>query len=137
MKQVIQTASPIRRGGHQRRRPQAFLLGSLVAALVFSFLPVGGEVQASGLLIARGGFGGRLLIKEQVVRVTINNGIAVTEVNQIFVNTENRIVEALYTFPVPAHASVSNFSMIINGKEMIGEVVEKRRAKQIYESYSR
>ena len=137
MKQIIQTASPVRRGGHQRRRPKAFLLGSLVAALVFSFLPVGGEVQASGLLIAKGGFGGRLLIKEQVVRVTINNGIAVTEVNQIFVNTENRIVEALYTFPVPAHASVSNFSMIINGKEMIGEVVEKRRAKQIYESYKK
>ena len=90
---------------------------------------------AAGLLIADGGFGGVLEIKEQDVHVTINNGVAVTEVDQVFVNTENRVVEALYTFPVPKAASVSNFSMWIDGKEMIGEVVEKQRARQIYESY--
>jgi Ca-activated chloride channel family protein len=90
---------------------------------------------AAGLLIADGGFGGVLDIKEQDVKVTINNGVAVTEVDQIFLNKENRIVEALYTFPVPRGASVANFSMWINGKEMIGEVVEKERARQIYESY--
>ena len=93
------------------------------------------QSEASGLLIADGGLGGVLEIKEHDVSVVINNGIAVTEVRQIFHNTEQRIVEALYTFPVPAGASVSNFSMIINGKEMIGEVVEKKRARQIYESY--
>jgi Ca-activated chloride channel family protein len=90
---------------------------------------------ASGLLIADGGLGGVLEIKDHDVRVTINNGVAVTEVEQVFVNTENRIVEALYTFPVPKGASVSNFSMWIGGKEMIGEVVEKERARQIYNSY--
>lgn len=93
------------------------------------------QTQASGLLIADGGLGGVLEIKEQDVSVVINNGIAVTEIRQVFLNTEKRIVEALYTFPVPNGASVSNFSMIINGKEMIGEVVEKKRARQIYESY--
>lgn len=91
--------------------------------------------RAGGLLIADGGFGGVLEIKEQDVSVVINNGIAVTEIKQVFLNTENRIVEALYTFPVPNGASVSNFSMIINGQEMVGEVVEKKRARQIYESY--
>ena len=55
----------------------------------------------------------------------------------MFVNQENRIVEALYTFPVPKNASVANFSMWINGKEMIGEVVEKERARKIYQSYKR
>lgn len=119
-----------------RGKPWALGLGTLAIALGLSLFSAT-AANASGLLIAKGGFGGRLLIKEQIVRVTINNGIAVTEVNQVFVNTENRIVEALYTFPVPAHASVSNFSMIINGKEMIGEVVEKKRARQIYESYKK
>ena len=93
------------------------------------------SAHAGGLLIAEGGLGGVLEIKQQDVSVVINNGIAVTEIKQIFLNTENRIVEALYTFPVPNGASVSNFSMIINGQEMVGEVVEKRRARQIYESY--
>ncbi len=93
------------------------------------------SANAAGLLIADGGFGGQLEIEQHDVKVTINNGIAVTEVNQVFVNTEDRIVEALYTFPVPKGASVANFSMWIGGKEMIGEVVEKERARQIYESY--
>lgn len=91
--------------------------------------------RAAGMLIAEGGFGGVLEIEEHTVQVTINNGIAVTEVNQVFRNTEDRQVEALYLFPVPKGASVANFSMWINGKEMIGEVVEKKRARQIYESY--
>ena len=91
----------------------------------------------SGLLIADGGLGGVLEIEEHEVQVTINNGIAVTEVTQVFRNMEDRQVEALFTFPVPRNASVSNFSMWINGKEMIGEVLEKKRARQIYDSYKR
>jgi Ca-activated chloride channel homolog len=90
---------------------------------------------AAGLLVADGGFGGTLELKEHDIDVTINNGIAVTRVTQIFQNTEQRQVEALYTFPVPKGASVANFSMWINGKEMIGEVLEKKRAREIYESY--
>lgn len=93
--------------------------------------------NAAGLLIADGGFGGVLEIREQEVRVTINNGVAVTQVEQVFRNTEDRTLEALYTFPVPRGASVANFSMWINGTEMVGEVVEKERARQIYESYKR
>jgi Ca-activated chloride channel family protein len=93
--------------------------------------------EASGLLVAEGGFGGTLEIKEQRVRVVINNGIAVTEVDQTFLNRENRVVEALYTFPVPRGASVSDFTMWIGGKPMVGEVVEKQRAREIYESYRR
>lgn len=96
-----------------------------------------GHATAAGLLVADGGFGGELDIEQQDVRVTINNSIAVTQIDQTFVNKENRQVEALYTFPVPREASVSNFSMWIGGKEMIGEVVEKERAREIYESYKR
>ena len=105
------------------------------AALAALAVGTAQTAQAAGLLVAEGGFGGALQIKEHDARVTINNGVAVTEVDQVFVNTESRVVEALYTFPVPQGASVANFSMWINGKEMVGEVVEKQRARQIYESY--
>lgn len=91
--------------------------------------------SAAGLLIADGGLGGLLEIKEHDVAVTINDGIAVTKVTEVFHNTESRQVEALYTFPVPKGASVANFSMWINGKEMVGEVLEKKKAREIYESY--
>jgi Ca-activated chloride channel family protein len=93
------------------------------------------SAQAAGLLIADGGLGGVLAIEEHTVRVTVNSGIAVTEVTQLFRNTENRQVEALYSFPVPRGATVANFSMWINDKEMVGEVMEKNQARQIYNSY--
>ena len=110
-------------------------IAAVAAATLVALMALASPVFAAGLLIADGGFGGVLEIKEQDVHVTINNGVAVTEVEQVFVNTEDRIVEALYTFPVPKGASVANFSMWINGKEMIGEVVEKQRAREIYDSY--
>lgn len=106
-----------------------------LAALILLALAPAPTARAAGLLIADGGLGGVLEIKEQAVSVSINNGVAVTEVTQIFHNTENRQVEALYTFPVPKEASVSNFSMWIGGKEMIGEVLEKKKAREIYNSY--
>ena len=106
-----------------------FLIVGLMLGLVTT------AARGAGLLIADNGFGGVLEIKEHSVHVTLNNGVAVTEVTQVFLNTEDRQVEALYTFPVPRGASVSNFSMWINGKEMIGEVLEKKRAREIYESY--
>jgi cell division septation protein DedD len=114
-----------------RRAPILFVS---ICVLMFLF-PSG--ARAAGLLIAEGGTGGVLQVKEHNVHVTINNGIAVTEVTQVFKNTENRQLEALYTFPVPKGASVSNFSMWIDGKEMVGEVVEKARARDIYNSYKR
>ena len=110
-------------------RAGVFLLGLAAAAGITA------EARASGLLIADGGLGGVLRIERHEVSVVINNGIAVTQVHQVFRNTEQRVVEALYTFPVPAGASVSNFRMLIGGKEMTGEVVEKRRAREIYNSY--
>jgi len=114
------------------------LRGVLAAGLAcLTALMMSGRANASGLLIADGGFGGVLEIKEHDVKVTIDNAIAVTRVKQVFHNTEKRQVEALYTFPVPKGASVANFSMWINGKEMVGEVIEKKRAREIYNSYKR
>ena len=109
-------------------------LRMLFAGLLTSLLGLQ-SAHAAGLMVSDGGFGGLLAIDEHSVRVTVNNGIATTEVTQVFRNTENRQVEALYTFPVPRGATVSNFSMWINGKEMVGEVVEKQRAREIYNSY--
>ena len=118
-----------------RRAPLPRLLTATLALLaVFAASPQP-QARAAGLLVADGGFGGELQIKEHDVKVTINNGIAVTTVTQVFQNMEDRQVEALYTFPVPKGASVANFSMWINGREMVGEVVEKKRAREIYESY--
>ena len=110
------------------------ILGFFTLFIILTFTTVS-KPRAAGLLIAEGGFGGVLEIIEHDVSISINNGVAVTEITQVFRNTENRQVEALYTFPVPKGASVSNFSMWINGQEMVGEVLEKEKAREIYNSY--
>ncbi|HAT09314.1 MAG TPA: hypothetical protein DCS97_01670 [Planctomycetes bacterium] len=94
-----------------------------------------GNAQAAASIIADGGLGGMLDIVDHRVEVTVDHSIATTRVTQVFRNREDRTIEALWTFPVPKAASVSNFSMWIGGVEMVGEVVEKQRARQIYESY--
>jgi Ca-activated chloride channel family protein len=114
----------------QRQLAQSSFIALLLLTLGFTV-----PVRGAGLLIADGGQGGVLDIKEHDVKVTINNGIAVTTVTQVFENTEDRQVEALYTFPVPKGASIAGFSMWINGKEMTGEVLEKQKAREIYNSY--
>jgi Ca-activated chloride channel family protein len=118
-----------------RLMSRCVLLPLMSICAILSFSPSG--AKAAGLLIADGGTGGLLQLKDHDVHVTVNNGVAVTQVTQVFKNTENRQVEALYTFPVPKGASVANFSMWINGKEMVGEVVEKTRARDIYNTYKR
>ena len=122
----------LRKEGTTMKRQIRLCLGAM---LLLACAPCTPGAHAAGLLIAEGGFGGVLEIEEHTVQVTINNGIAVTEVTQVFRNTEDRQVEALYTFPVPKGASVANFSMWINGREMVGEVIEKERAREIYNSY--
>lgn len=91
--------------------------------------------RGAGMLVADGGLGGQMEIVSHQVTVTIDNGIAATEVEQTFRNAEDRVVEALYVCPIPKGASVAGFSMWIQGKEVVGEVVEKEKARQIYESY--
>ncbi len=112
-------------------------VGRVATTAVVCGMSIGASCDGAGLLVADGGLGGVLEMRQHDVTVTINNGLAVTRVEQVFHNTEKRQVEALYTFPVPKGASVANFSMWINGKEMVGEVVEKERAREIYNSYKR
>ena len=118
-------------------RGRSVRLAACLALAAAALMAAAWRSEAAGLLVADGGFGGVLEVESHRVVVTINNGVAVTEVTQVFRNTEPRRVEALYTFPVPKGASVADFSMWINGKEMVGEVVEKQRARRIYESYKR
>ncbi len=123
------------RSPHSAQQPGSLFRQAIWILLLAALGPA--MASAAGLLVAEGGFGGVLEIEEHDVQVTINNGVAVTTVEQVFRNLEDRQVEALYTFPVPKGASVANFSMWIGGKEMVGEVLEKERARQIYDSYKR
>lgn len=66
------------------------------------------------------------------VKVTINNGFAMTEVTQRFKNINDATVEAVYSFPVPKSASLSECQVLMGETAMNGEVVAKDKARQVY-----
>jgi Ca-activated chloride channel family protein len=66
------------------------------------------------------------------VNVAIEDQVAVTNVEQAFRNHTDRPLEATYVFPVPRGASVNKFTMLVDGKEVAGEMVEASKARQIY-----
>ena len=71
------------------------------------------------------------------VTVEIDENLARTRVEETFHNRNHRQLEGTYLFPLPAAAAVSSFSMRIGGKEVAGEVLEKGKARRIYEDIVR
>ena len=96
-------------------------------------LLVGGMAQAAGLLTPSDGSLPPLQLKEQHVKVVIEDGYAVTTVEQVFHNPHPRDLEAIYAFPVPEHGAVGEFTLWIDGKPVTGEVLEKQEARKVYE----
>lgn len=78
-----------------------------------------------------------LAIERHAVRVEIDRQTAVTTIEQIFANNTDRRLEAKYIFPIPKGAALSRFTMLVNGKETAGEMVEKDKALQIYQAIVR
>lgn len=78
-----------------------------------------------------------LTVKYHRVSVEIVNQVATTSIDQIFINNHNRDIEGTFIFPLPANASISEFSLYIGGKKVEGEILEKDKARQIYEDIVR
>ena len=78
-----------------------------------------------------------LSIKYHHVEVDIKNQVATTKVDQVFVNENNRELEGVYIFPIPEDASISEFAMYVDGERVEAEVLEKKKARQIYEDIVR
>ena len=75
-----------------------------------------------------------LSIKSHDVTVTIHDSLAITQIDQVFANTNNQTLEAIYSFPVPEDAALGGFTYWINGVAVEGEVVKKDTAETIYQS---
>jgi Ca-activated chloride channel family protein len=78
-----------------------------------------------------------LTIKYHRVDVTIDNNVATTRIDQVFINDHDFLAEGTYIFPVPEDAAISDFVMWVNGEPVRGEILEANEARQIYEDYVR
>jgi Ca-activated chloride channel family protein len=100
----------------------------LLTALMFA-----GSTQAAGLLSPSDGSLPALEIRDHRVDVLVEDGYAITTVDQVFSNPHDRDLEAHYSFPVPARGSVVELTVWIDGQAVIGEILEQDQARQLYE----
>ncbi len=73
-------------------------------------------------------------LKGHKVAAELNDRIASVTVEQVFHNHSGRQLEGTYLFPLPEGAVVSKFAMTMGGKMVQGEVIERNKARQIYQS---
>jgi Ca-activated chloride channel family protein len=109
------------------------LWARLSALLCFGLACLSGLSHGAGILTpTQQGFK-PLTIQSHHVNVTLENGYAITEVEQVFHNPNPTDLAAEYRFPIPHKAAVGEFTYWIEGKPVTGEVIKKQRARNLYE----
>ncbi len=113
------------------RRGARIALSTALAAALLALLP--GAAAATGLLLPTQEALPPLAIKSHRVQIDVTDQAALTRIEQVFVNHTDQQLEATFYFPVPQGATVSDFSLWINGNKTPGAVLEKDKARAIYE----
>ena len=106
------------------------VLSVAAAMMLAAFLNV--STMAAGILTPVGSPDQPIQIRDHHVRVVIDNGFARTEVSQTFFNPNAADLEAVYAFPVPASACLSEVTIFIGEQTIQGEVLTKDEAERIY-----
>jgi Ca-activated chloride channel family protein len=78
-----------------------------------------------------------LTVKYHRVTVTIEDQVATTHVDQVFVNDGRHEIEGTYLFPLPEEAAISEFAMWLDGQKLEGQVLGRDEARSIYEDIVR
>lgn len=78
-----------------------------------------------------------LVMGHHKVTVEIRDQLARTTIDESFINTTSTRLEGTFYFPLPGDASISGFAMWIGNEKVEGEIVEKERAREIYETILR
>ncbi|TDJ76017.1 MAG: hypothetical protein E2O39_03680, partial [Planctomycetota bacterium] len=96
------------------------------------------STEAMGSLLAKvDGRNVPLTIGYHKVTVDIRDQIARTVIEESFENHTSTVLEGVFYFPLPADASISSFGMWVGGELVQGDIVEKQRAREIYETILR
>src|SRR3984957_18687776 len=91
--------------------------------------------HADGSLVARDPDGqeARLQLRRYKIDVHIEDGFARTTIDQTYFNHTQDRLEGTFRFPLPADASLSRLVMYVDGNLMEGGMVERDRARAVYE----
>jgi Ca-activated chloride channel homolog len=78
-----------------------------------------------------------LRIEYQRVSVTIDDQVATTHIDQLFVNDNDWMLEGIYLFPLPEGAAVSQLTMWVDGDPIEAKILPAEEAREIYDTIVR
>lgn len=130
-------------GATGRPRPGFIETAALFAAWLIVWIAAGaaGAFAApaeprAGALLLRGADGTPALeavLLGTDVDIAVSGPTARARVTQLFHNQSDGFVEATYVYPLPEGGAVDTLKMVIGDRIVVGEVKEKRTARQVYE----
>lgn len=78
-----------------------------------------------------------LSVKYHRVDIKVRDQASTTEIDQVFINENKWDLEGTYIFPLPENSAISEFAMDVDGKMVNGKILDKDKARQIYEDIVR
>ncbi|MEO6600205.1 MAG: VIT domain-containing protein, partial [Polyangiaceae bacterium] len=75
---------------------------------------------------------GAVKLKSHRVRVRIAGAMARTEVDEVFENSSDDVLEGVYRFPIPADAKIERLALEVDGRLEEGAFVDRDRAASIW-----
>lgn len=118
-----------------RRVLPAILSACFVLACVFfrgASAGGGGEPLAPCPVSLSNPDGQALGIERYNLRAAVHGPLALVEMEMVFRNPQDRQMEGRFLYLLPPGATVSRFAKEVDGKLMEGEVVERQRARSVY-----
>lgn len=124
-------------GGRVRGHSAVRQAGVSVAVVLLGLLGVASRGFADGILIPEPPDVPNFAIRYHHVSVSIQGQVATTEIDQVFENRSGREVEATYVFPLPSGAAVREFDIYEGGEKISGRLLDREKAREIYEGIVR
>lgn len=117
---------------HDRSKNLISLVLRLVAITLTCVL-AGQRATAHGILVPTDRSLPALGLANHRVDIAVDGGVALVTIDQTWRNSTDRPLEATYFFPVPKGGVVTGFELEVNGKMQKGEMLEREKARRIYE----
>jgi len=80
---------------------------------------------------------GHWSVKYHHAKITVRDQVATVHVDQAFENHAARDLEVEYFFPIPPGAAIDSLTLLVDGKELPGKLMEAKEARRVYEDIVR
>ncbi|MHC5048501.1 MAG: VIT and vWA domain-containing protein [Planctomycetota bacterium] len=136
--------SLVRRAAMNRYSPVAASALAMVVVIAVLLPGPSGQVYAQEIMVPEGGrldaldeegnILGACPLEHTEVDARISGFFSRVNITQTYHNPYERKIEAVYTFPLSHRAAVDRMTMTVGDRVTVGEVKERRLARQIYEA---